>query len=70
MTRNEMEVTPAVEEEIRRGAARFGFDPELLRYYFQFGVDAPPPPQLSRRARRWLRRLGNFPIYFDPRRER
>ncbi len=53
----EMKLTPDIEDWIRREAARGGINPELLRYFYQFGVDAPSWPQPSRKARRWLRRL-------------
>ena len=55
---NEIELTPGDVQQIHLDAAHLNISPELLRYYVQFGIDAPTPPPPSRRGRRWLRRLG------------
>ena len=41
---HEIEVTPEMEDEIQTMAAELGLDPEMLRYYVQFGPTAPTPP--------------------------
>ena len=60
MTENEMELTPEIEEDIRRVAALRSTGVESMRYYVQFGVLAPDWPEPSRRARRWLRQLDRL----------
>ena len=55
---DEMELTPKIEAVIRQEAMRLGLNPELLRFYFRFGADAPRLLKPSWRTRRWLRRLA------------
>ena len=57
---DEIKMTPRIEADIQRDAARWGSNRERLRYYVQFGMLAPSWPEPSKKARRWLRQLDRL----------